>query len=63
MKTMLENRELVIMFKTLKEIVPNYITQLFNICNNDDYQLRSNNLKIYLPEPKTDFLKNGFSYR
>ena len=34
--------------KTLKGMVPNYLTQLFNICNNDDYQLRSNNFKIYL---------------
>ena len=31
--------------KTLKGMVPNYLTQLFNICNNDDYKLRSNNLK------------------
>ena len=49
--------------KTLKGMVPNYLTQLFNICNNDDYQLRSNNLKIYLPKPKTHFLKSSFSYR
>ena len=48
------------MFETLKGMVPNYLTQLFNICNNDDYQLRSNNLKIYLHKPKTNFLKIVF---
>ena len=34
-----------------------------NLNENDNYQLRSNNRSIYLPKPKTNFLKNSFSYR
>ena len=51
------------MFKIIKGKAPNYLTMLFSNCNNINYQLRSNNLKISLLKPKTDFLKNSFAYR
>ena len=51
------------MFKIIKGKVPNYLTMLFSNCNNINYQLRSNNLKISLPKPKTYFLKKSFAYR
>ena len=31
--------------------------------SNDTYQLRSNDQKLYLNKPNTNFLKNSFSYR
>ena len=31
--------------------------------NHKTYQLRSDNRNIYLPKPKTNFLKNSFPYR
>jgi hypothetical protein len=37
----------------------NYISQLFHTCENSDYDLRSNNLKL----SHCPFLKNSFSYR
>ena len=49
--------------KALKGMTPNYIQQLFNSCNNRDYQLWGNNLKLYLPKWRINFLKNIFSYR
>ena len=45
-------------FKALKDMTPNYIKQLFNPHNNRDYQLQSNNLKRYLPKPRTNFLNS-----
>ena len=62
-KTILDKRELLLMFKIIKGKAPNYLTMLFSNCNNINYQLRSNNLKISLPKPKTDFLKKSFAYR
>jgi hypothetical protein len=44
-------------------MLPNYISQLFHTCENSDYDLRSNNLKLPQRKPKTNFLKNSFSYR
>ena len=51
------------MFKVLKNMAPNYLTIMFHKCDNSNYSLRSNNLKLSLPKPKTDFLKRSFSYR
>ena len=59
----LKKRDLFITFKALKGMLPNYISQLFHTCENSDYDLRSNNLKLSQRKPKTNFLKNSFSYR
>ena len=50
-------------FKALTGLGPDYLEQLFNECNNDIYSLRSNNIKLALPKPRTNFLKRSFSYR
>ncbi len=36
------------------------IVQLFHTCENSGYELRSNNLKLSQPKPKTNFLKKAF---
>ena len=59
----LKNRETVMTFKALTGLGPDYLEQLFNECNNDIYSLRSNNTKLALPKPRTNFLKRSFSYR
>ena len=59
----IDKRELVITFKAQLGLVPNYLTQLFNSNNNVNHQLRSNNRSLYIPKPRTNFLKNSFSYR
>ena len=59
----LDERDLVMTFKAIKVIVPDYLMPTIHLNENDNYQLRSNNRKIYLPKPKTNFLKNSFSYR
>jgi hypothetical protein len=60
---MLDKRELIMIFKVLNGMAPNYLTMLFHKCNNTNYHLRTNNLKMSLPKPKTDFLKKSFVYR
>ena len=52
-------------FKALKGMVPNYLTELFSTSDNATYvySLRSNSGKLYLDEPKPNFLKRSFSYR
>ena len=62
-KDNLDERDLVMIFKALKGIVPDYLMQTINLNENGNYQLRSNNRNIYLPKPKTNFLKNSFPYR
>ena len=48
---------------SLREMTPKHVTELFSTCQNDMYGLRSNNRKLHLPNPKTNFLKKSFSYR
>ena len=36
------------MNKISKGMAPNYLTQLFNICDNQSYNLRSNDVKLAL---------------
>jgi hypothetical protein len=56
-------REQIMTFKALRGIAPTYLTELFTTNNNNIYSLRSNNRKLYLDKPKTNFLKRSFSYR
>ena len=60
----LKSRETVMTFKALTGLGPDYLEQLFkNECNNDICSLRSNNTKLALPKPGTNFLKRSFSHR
>ncbi len=62
-KSTLNQREEVMVFKALRKMTPTYISDLFHTCHNDTYTLRSNDRKLYLPKPKTNFLKKSFLYR
>ena len=44
-------------------MAPEYLTQMFHVFVNQTYQLQNNHQKLYLPKPKTNFLKRSFSYR
>ena len=58
-QSILKKRELIITFKSLKGMTPEYMTEMFTIPENQTYQLRHNHQKLYLPEPKTNFLKQA----
>ena len=62
-QSILKKRELMITFKSLKGMAPEYMTQMFSVSENQIYQLRHNHQKLYLRKPKTNFLKRSFSYR
>ncbi len=62
-KSTLNQREEVMVCKALRKMTPTYISDLFHTCHNDTYTLRSNDRKLYLPKPKTNFLKKSFLYR
>jgi hypothetical protein len=62
-ETTLKKREVIMTFKALQGQLPECMTNIFKICLNDMYPLRSNNCKLYSEKRKTDFLKKSFSYR
>ena len=49
-------------FRALTGRLPQYLVKLFTRCQNNNYNLRSNQTKLALPKPKTNFLKMSFSY-
>ena len=59
----LKKRESVTVFKCLKGDLPEYISEKFKLIQKKLHQLRSNNWKLYLQKPKTDFMEKSFSYR
>ena len=61
-QSILKKRELVMTFKALSGMAPEYLTPMFHVSVNQTYQLRNNHPKLYLPKPKTIFLKRSFSY-
>ena len=59
----LKKREIIMTFKALTNRLPDYVQNFFTRCENSNYSLRSNNVKLSLPKPRTNFLKRSFSYR
>ena len=59
----LKKREIIMTFKALTNRLPDYVQNFFTKCENSNYSLRSNNVKLSLPKPRTNFLKRSFSYR
>jgi hypothetical protein len=62
-ENILKKREHIMTFKALRGETPNYLSDLFAVSHNESYQLRSNDRKLYLEKPNTNFLKSSFSYR
>ena len=56
-------RENIVTFKALTANSPNNLTEMFNFCSNERYNLRSNFCQLSLEKPNTNFLKKSFSYR
>ena len=49
------------MFKTINKQAPEYLQDLFKPFSTE-YNLRDKANKLALPKPRTDFLKQSFSY-
>ena len=50
------------MFKSLNELAPVYLQDLFSE-RHTDYDMRDSLRKSNLPRPRTDYLKRSFGYR
>ena len=59
----LRKRETIMTFKALTNRLPDYVQNFFQKRENSKYFLRSNNVNLSLPKPKTNFLKRSFSYK
>ena len=62
-ENILNKREIIMTFKAIQDELPGYMSEMFTFNHNDMYQLRSNDCKLYLGKPNTDFMKKSFSYR
>ena len=59
----LMKRETIMTFKALTGRLADYLQDLFRKRDNKNYSLRSSNKKLSLPKPRTNFIKQSFSYR
>ena len=46
-----EQREQVTTYKAIHGLAPKYLTDMFTLCQNNKYALRSNGRKLNLPKP------------
>lgn len=61
--TILKQHEIIMTFKALKGVLPECMSNMFKIKQNDIYQLRGNDHKLYLEKPNTDVMKKSSCYR
>ena len=52
----------LMIFKTLNRLVPEYLTSKFIKRNESNYFLRDSVNKLVVPFPRTNYMKNSFSY-
>ena len=62
-KDILKKREIMTVFKAIKAALPASLCENFSLKYNDKHHLRTNNCKLYLRKPKTNFMKKSISYR
>jgi hypothetical protein len=56
------NKKALLMYKVKNGIAPDSIGNLFNICDNQNYSLRSNLNNFKLDKPNRNFMKKSISY-
>ena len=57
-----EEQMICLVNKALNHMCPAAIASMFQITNNENYNLRSNNKMLMLSKPQTNALKRSFSY-
>lgn len=56
-----KKNKVVLMFKVINNLKPQYLQKLFSSCNNN-YDFRDCENKLALPKPRTNYLKRSFCY-
>ncbi len=51
----------ILMYKVMNNLTPMYLQELF-VTRVSHYRLRDSEGKLFLPKPRTDYLKRSFSY-
>ena len=53
----------IMVYKSLNGLAPDYLAEMFiDPSNITNYTLRDTSGKLAIPQPRTDYLKNSFSY-
>ena len=55
-------RKTLMVFKSLNGLIPGYLTSKFVTQNESNYALRVSVKKLVVPFPRTNHMKNSFSY-
>jgi hypothetical protein len=54
----------ILMYKVKNKLVPDYLCDMFtNVGDAHDHNTRQSGVDLTLPKPKTNSMKNAFSYR
>ena len=62
LKSQRQIQNALIVFKSLNGVVPEYLTSKFIKRNESNYSLRDSISKLVVPFPRTNCMKNSFSY-
>ena len=63
LETQRNQQKSLLMYKILKGIAPGYLRELFTHVNEDnEYNLRSSDINVKIPQPYTEYLKRSLSY-
>ena len=62
-ESILRKREVLMTFKAIRCIAPEYVSNMFSHRQNDNYDMRSNMRKPVLGKAENYFMKRSFSYR
>ena len=61
-KSQSQNQNALMVFKSLNWLVPKYLASKFIKRNESNYSLRDSVNKLVIPFPRTNYMKNSFSY-
>ena len=61
LSTKRKKQKAIIMYKTIHKLTPVYLQEIFTT-RNTNYDLRDAENKLYVPKPRTDYLKRSFCY-
>ncbi len=60
--TQREIQKALMVYKSLNGLVPEYLSSKFQKRNGMHYSLRDSENKLVVPHPRTNYMKNSFSY-
>ena len=62
LSTQFQIQKALMVYKSLNDLAPEYLSSKFVKRNETRYSLRDSVNKLFVPFPRTNFMKNSFSY-